>query len=29
MAGVQRDVTDPVEADAPDPGHGHDQAVNQ
>ena len=31
MAGVQRDITNPVEADAPDPGpdHGHDQAVNQ
>ena len=27
MAGVQRDITNPVEADAPD--HGHDQAVNQ
>ena len=29
MAGVQRDITDPVEADAPDPDHVHDQAVNQ
>ena len=31
MAGAQRDITDPVEADAPDPGpdRGHDQAMNQ
>ena len=29
QAGVQRDITDPVEADAPGPDHGHDQAVNQ
>ena len=31
MAGVQRDITDPVEADAPDPGqgHGHNQVMNQ
>ena len=29
VAGAQRDVTDPIEADAPDPDHGHDQAVNQ
>ena len=28
-AGVQRDVTDPVEADAPGPDRGRDQAVNQ
>ena len=30
-AGVQRDVTNPVEADTPDPGqgHGHDQVMNQ
>ena len=31
VAGAQRDVTNPVEADAPDPGpdHGHDQVMNQ
>ena len=29
MAGLQRDITNPVEADVPDPDHGHDQAVNQ
>ena len=29
MAGVQRDVTDPAEADTPGPDRGHDQAVNQ
>ena len=29
MAGVQRDITDPVEADAPDPGQGHDQVLNR
>ena len=28
MTGIQRDVTDPVEADAPDQGHGHDQVIN-
>ena len=28
MAGVQRGITDPVEADAPDPGHGHDRVTN-
>ena len=30
MAGVERNVTDPVEAGTPDPGqgHGHNQAMN-
>ena len=30
MAGLQRDITDPAEADAPDPdwGHGHDLVMN-
>ena len=27
-AGVQRDITDPVEAYALDQGHGHDQVTN-
>ena len=27
VAGVQRDITNPV--DTPDPDHGHDQVVNQ
>ena len=28
-AGVQRDITNPIEADAPGPDRGCDQAVNQ
>ena len=29
MAGVQRDINNPVQAETPDPDHGHDQVVNQ